>query len=168
MKRYLAVVIYDASVGVELEADSAQSAAIAALDEAEPISLCNECSRSLNIGDPINAVAYDEDGNEHYDVQGDMVERIRQQLQGLAAPALDANLQPGIYRHYKGNLYRVFSVATHTETQEKLVVYQALHGDFGVYTRPLGMFTGVVNVTGAPEPRFSFVDSENTAHNGIA
>lgn len=44
---------------------------------------------------------------------------------------------PGIYQHYKGPKYRVFEVAKHSESEEILVVYRALYGDFGLWVRPL-------------------------------
>ena len=49
-------------------------------------------------------------------------------------------LAAGLYRHYKGREYRVYGVARHSETEEAMVVYQALYGDYGLWVRPLAMF----------------------------
>ena len=42
-----------------------------------------------------------------------------------------------IWRHFKGSLYRIETVAEHTETSERLVIYQALYGTYGIYARPV-------------------------------
>lgn len=52
---------------------------------------------------------------------------------------------PGIYRHYKGAQYRVLGMARHSETEEWLVVYQALYGEHGFWVRPLTLWLSPVS-----------------------
>lgn len=68
-----------------------------------------------------------------------------------------SNITLGIYQHYKGNKYQVLHLATHSETEEHLVVYRALYGDYGVWVRPLTMFTETVEKDGETKPRFQLV-----------
>ncbi|MGM0450158.1 MAG: DUF1653 domain-containing protein [Pseudomonadota bacterium] len=65
------------------------------------------------------------------------------------------SLEPGIYRHFKGNRYEVIGVARHSETEEDLVVYRPLYGEGGLWVRPLGMFTETVERNGEVLPRFA-------------
>jgi hypothetical protein len=51
-----------------------------------------------------------------------------------------AAIQPGIYRHFKGNEYEVLEIARHSETLEPMVVYRALYGEGGVWVRPAKMW----------------------------
>ena len=64
----------------------------------------------------------------------------------------------GKYRHYKGRDYEVLGVAKHSETQEPLVVYRCLYGDFGLWVRPLSMFLESVELGGETLPRFVLVE----------
>jgi hypothetical protein len=66
-------------------------------------------------------------------------------------------IETGTYRHYKGNTYQVLGVAKHSETEEDLVVYQALYGEWGWWVRPLEMFCGQVEVGGNLLPRFELI-----------
>lgn len=54
--------------------------------------------------------------------------------------------RPGeFYRHFKNKLYQVIAVARDAETEVPFVVYQALYGDYGIWTRPLENFMSPVD-----------------------
>jgi hypothetical protein len=65
------------------------------------------------------------------------------------------SVQPGRYRHYKGNEYSVLGVARHSETLEEVVVYRQEYGDRGLWVRPAAMFAETVVVDGKTIPRFA-------------
>ena len=63
-------------------------------------------------------------------------------------------VKPGKYRHFKGGLYEVIGLASHSETMEPMVVYRALYGDGALWVRPAAMWTETVVRDGAAVPRF--------------
>ena len=67
------------------------------------------------------------------------------------------DLKPGIYRHFKGNLYELIGIAQHSETLEPMVVYRALYGQQGLWVRPAAMWEEQVDRDGYSGPRFTFV-----------
>ncbi len=66
-------------------------------------------------------------------------------------------VEPGKYRHFKGGEYEVLAVATHSETQEPMVVYRPLYNDSGWWVRPLAMFVESVKHEGREVRRFDRV-----------
>lgn len=66
-------------------------------------------------------------------------------------------IRPGLYRHFKGNEYRVLYIATHSETLEPMVVYQALYGQRGIWVRPAAMWNETVTREEKTLPRFTYI-----------
>ncbi len=67
------------------------------------------------------------------------------------------SIKPGRYRHFKGKEYEVLGVAPHSETEEELVVYRALYGDFGLWVRPVSMWNETVERDGKTFRRFTYI-----------
>lgn len=65
----------------------------------------------------------------------------------------------GKYRHFKGEYYQLLYLAKHSETQEEMVVYQALYGEQGIWVRPLSMWNEMVSYNAENVMRFSYIDS---------
>lgn len=67
------------------------------------------------------------------------------------------SIKPGRYRHFKGREYEVLGVARHSETEDELVVYRALYGDFGLWVRPVSMWNETVERDGKTFRRFTYI-----------
>lgn len=68
-----------------------------------------------------------------------------------------STFKTGLYQHYSGKQYYAMGIARHSETLEELVVYQALYGDYALWTRPRAMFEQEVEIDGQLTPRFMFI-----------
>ena len=68
---------------------------------------------------------------------------------------MENNTISGRYRHYKGNEYEVIGEGTHTETEEKLMIYRSVKDPAVIWVRPYEMFFEMVEVDGLTVPRFT-------------
>ena len=65
---------------------------------------------------------------------------------------MDRTPKPGqLYNHIKNKPYQIITVAEHAETGEKMVVYQALYGNYGIYVRPMESFLSKVDHVNYPD-----------------
>lgn len=63
-----------------------------------------------------------------------------------------------IYRHYKGNIYKVLHIAKHSETLENMVVYQDVNVPDKIWVRPASMWNDDVEFDGEIVKRFELVE----------
>ena len=68
------------------------------------------------------------------------------------------DIKPGRYRHFKGKEYEVLFTARHSETEEEMVVYRTLYGDYSIWVRPASMWNETVEWEGQSFKRFTYVD----------
>jgi len=58
-----------------------------------------------------------------------------------------------IYKHYKGGLYQIMSIAKHTESLDRLIIYKCLKSN-NVWARPYGNFISNIYIDGYVTRRF--------------
>ena len=67
------------------------------------------------------------------------------------------DIKLGRYRHFKGGEYEVLGLATHSETEEPMVVYRQLYGERGLWVRPAAMWNETVERNGKTYRRFTYI-----------
>ncbi len=72
------------------------------------------------------------------------------------------NIPKGIYKHFKGHIYKVIGIAKHSESLEDQVVYVSISDDNDIWVRPATMFLDMIERDGKRFQRFEFLgESEN-------
>ncbi|OGI76368.1 hypothetical protein A3C57_01150 [Candidatus Nomurabacteria bacterium RIFCSPHIGHO2_02_FULL_33_12] len=71
-------------------------------------------------------------------------------------------IKPGqIYKHFKGDTYKILSLAKHTETEEWMIIYERqtdiVHTGWRVWARPENMFFEYIEKDGYNGPRFEYI-----------
>ncbi len=68
------------------------------------------------------------------------------------------DFKKGKYKHFKGNIYELIDVVTHSETLEKMILYKPLYNNSGLWVRPASMWDEEVEYEGCKVKRFTFMD----------
>lgn len=104
----------------------------------------------------VSAIDYDGPHTMSADnVRNDLVPVVRNMLEHIKP------IQKRYFRHFKGGLYRLWNIARDSETQERMVVYQALYGKCGYWIRPEKMFFERVTRNGDDFPRFAEINNSD-------
>lgn len=78
-------------------------------------------------------------------------------MEGRYEHSMRPNPRPQeIYRHFKGNLYQIITLARHSEDGARMVVYQQLYAPYEVYVRPLEMFMSRIDTRKYPNERQTY------------
>ncbi|SEF49020.1 TIGR02452 family protein [Eubacterium ruminantium] len=109
-------------------------------EEAEQRRLAEEAEEEFDeFDDDIDDYSLTDGLNERHFVPGDIVRHFKRET--LSAEEYEKNRY----------LYQIIGTAIHSETREKLIVYQALYDDFQLYCRPYDMFMSEVDHVKYPE-----------------
>lgn len=69
-----------------------------------------------------------------------------------------SKIKSGIYRHYKGNMYKVLHIAKHSETLEDMVIYQDVNAPDKIWARPASIWNDDIEMNGKTVKRFELVE----------
>lgn len=128
-----------------------------------------ECHDYININVPAKSsmILIANDGSFMLDLSDDTLENreeenspVQEEIQAgeSTAPLEEEEVTLGRYWHFKGNEYEVIGFATHSETNEKMVIYKALYGEEETFVRPYNMFKEIIEVNGEKVRRFQKID----------
>lgn len=71
-----------------------------------------------------------------------------------------SEIKLGIYRHYKGNIYKVLHIAKHSETLENMVIYQDVNAPDKIWARPISMWNDDIEIDGKTVKRFELLTDD--------
>lgn len=77
----------------------------------------------------------------------------------------DAEVLPGLYRHFKGGLYEVQAVGKLVDSERQFVVYRERNNEHCVYLRDKAEFLDHVIVNGSSIPRFRLMGGSSGNQN---
>ena len=73
-----------------------------------------------------------------------------------------SDIKHGKYRHYKKREYELIDIVHHSETEEPLVLYRTLYGNYDLWVRPLKMFFEYIEINGKRVRRFEYIGSKSS------
>lgn len=118
------------------------------------ISVPPKSSRILIANDGSYKIEFSDDNDDYLSADNNTETEPKITLFDIEEDNENYEIEPGKYRHFKGNEYEVSGFAIHSETEEKMVIYKALYGDYQTYVRPYEMFKEFVDTDKGKVRRF--------------